>query len=166
MLKKYLLFLFSGLTFATDINLSERFEAALENANAATATTNCQNVPTSAARGASTLASEFKDHLWGSVVLKWQFCAKTNLQFEKWKPKIENSLQKTLRNQIQIKKYTKTTWLQWNYCHQCYVQSYLVTIKGVQHEVWVEYHKYEFFEGAVTVWVNDPGGFIRVGAIY
>ncbi len=146
------------------VDLRQQFMRALERSE--TTISDCSKVADSAARGASTLAVQFKDRIWGSTVFKWQFCATNSLQFDKWKPNIEAALKRTFGKKIQIKNYAKHSWIQWDFCFSCFAQAYEVLSQDGKHEVWIEYHKYEFFEGAVTVYTNKPGGFIRVGALY
>jgi hypothetical protein len=146
------------------VDLRQQFTQALEKSGSAT--TDCLKVADSAARGASTLAVQFKDRIWGSTAFKWQFCATTGLKFEKWKPNIETSLKKTFKEKIQTKNYAKSPWTQWDFCFSCFAQAYQVLAPDGKHEIWIEYYKYELFEGAVTVHTNKPGGFIRVGALY
>jgi hypothetical protein len=159
------LFLFGiAQTKSSSLDLQQQFIVALKESESFI--TDCSKVAVSAARGASTLASQFKNQIWGSTTFKWQFCAKTNLQFNRWKPGVEALLKKTFFKKIQIKNYAKHSWIQWDFCFGCYAQAFQVLAEDGKHEVWIEYYKYEFFEGAITVYTKQPGGFIRVGALY
>jgi hypothetical protein len=148
---------------SSSLDLQQQFIVAVDRSEATIS--DCFKIA-SGPLGASVADYQFEKMLWGNTTLKWQFCARTSFQFDKWRKGIEASLKKTFAKKIQIKMYAQRPWIRWDYCSRCFAQAYQVVSQDGRHEIWIEYYKYEFLQGAITTKNYLPGGVIRVGALY
>lgn len=144
------------------VDLRQQFMHALVNSGATI--DNCFEIATSPI-GASVPSYQFQKMLWGSMPLKWQICTKTNQGFDQWKQSLEALLKRTFTNKIQILNLAQRSWVQWEYCSGCFAQGYEVVFQDGKHKIWIEYHKYQWLQGAITTRTTQLGGVIRIAAL-